>query len=392
MSELHHELGASGASRYLACPGSVRLSRGIPDQTSSYAEEGRLAHLLAELCLRNHIDTVDVNNTEAASIGIDPETLETMRPHVQIYLDYCRSFVDSWSPDLVFIEQRVELSAWIPGGFGTVDFGVVDTLARRLHVIDLKYGVGVPVSAIDNPQTRTYGLGLLLDQLQLLYLYGIDQVRLHIVQPRIDNYSSETLSVVELLEWGLTVLKPGVQAALQPDASLVPGLKQCRFCRAAAVCPARASANQDLARRDFDGTLIPPEVLSLADIAALLPHLDELRRWATDVQDYALEQAEQGRTVPGYKLVAGRSNRAWAGNETDTLDALLDLGLAMADITTSKLVGIPAVEKALGGAKKAVPLLEPLITKPVGKPALVPDADPRPALSSASSARSDFAG
>ena len=389
MSELHHELGASGASRYLACPGSVRISRGIPDQTSAYAEEGRLAHLLAELCLSNRIDAIDVNNTEAASIGIDPETLEAMRPHVQTYLDYCYEFSTTAPAECTFIEKRVDLDPWIPGGFGTVDFGVFEQTSRTLHVIDLKYGAGVPVSALDNPQTRTYGLGLLLD---LSIFYDITQVVLHIVQPRLDSISTETLKVTDLLDWGHEVLKPGVQAALQPDAPLVPGLKQCRFCRAAAVCPARAAANQDLARRDFDGALIPPEVLSLEEIAALLPHLDELRRWATDVQDYALAQAEQGRTVPGYKLVAGRSNRAWAGNETDTLDALLDIGLAMADITTSKLVGIPAIEKALGGAKRAAPLLEPLITKPVGKPALVPDADPRPALSSASSARSDFAG
>ena len=389
MSELHHELGASGASRYLACPGSVRLSRGIPDQTSAYAEEGRLAHLLAELCLSNRIDAIDVNNTEAASLGIDPETLEAMRPHVQTYLDYCYEIGTQAPAECTFIEARVDLDHWIPAGFGTVDFGVFEQTSRTLHVIDLKYGAGVPVSAIDNPQTRIYGLGLLLE---LQHLYDIDQVRLHIVQPRLDSISTETLKITDLLDWGHEVLKSGVQAALQPDAPLVPGLKQCRFCRAAAVCPARAAANQDLARRDFDGTLIPPECLSLADIAALLPHLDELRRWATDVQDYALAQAEQGRQVPGYKLVAGRSNRAWAGSETDTLDALLDLGLAMVDITTSKLSGIPAIEKALGGAKRAAPYLEPLITKPVGKPALVPDADPRPALSSASSARSDFAG
>lgn len=388
MSELHHELGASGASRYLACPGSVRLSRGIPDQTSAYAEEGRLAHLLAELCLSNRIDTVDVNNTEAASLGIDPETLEAMRPHVQTYLDYCRCFVNQWAPERVFIEARVDLNPWIPGGFGTVDCGVIDPFSRTLHVIDLKYGAGVPVSAIENSQTRIYGLGLLLE---LQHLYAIDQVRLHIVQPRLDSNSSESLLVTELLNWGESILKPGVRAALQPDAPLVPGPKQCRFCRAAAVCPARASANQDLARRDFDGTLIPPEVLSLADIAALLPHLDELRRWATDVQDYALAQAEQGRTVPGYKLVAGRSNRAWVCDDATVIQALRAQGVAEEQVTTIKLVGIPAVEKALGGAKQAAPILEPLITKPVGKPALVPDADPRPALSSASSARSDFA-
>lgn len=387
MSE-HHPLGASGASRWLACPGSVRLSQGIPDPGSSYADEGTRAHLLAELCLFNCIETRAVTNVEAARLGIAPEDLEEMREYVQIYLDYCASLGVGPAPAQVFIEKRVDLSPWIPGCFGTVDFGLLDEGSSTLHVVDLKYGQGVKVSASGNPQPRMYGLGLLGE---LEHLYNIEWVEMHIVQPRLDHVSTVTLQVSELHAWAQTVLVPGAQAALHPEAPLHPGEHQCRFCRASAVCPARAAANQDLARRDFDGELLPPQALSLEEIAALLPGLDELRRWASDVQDYALAQAEAGRELPGYKLVEGRSNRAWVGDETATIAGLQQLGLTEGEVTSRKLLGIPAIEKALGGARKAAPLLEPLITKPVGKPALVPAADPRPALSSASSARVDFA-
>lgn len=384
----HHPLGASGASRWLACPGSVRLSQGIPDPGSSYADEGTRAHLLAELCLFNGIDTAAVTNVEAAKLGIAPEDLEEMREYVQTYLDYCASLGVGPAPAQTFVEKRVDLSPWIPGCFGTDDFGLLDEWSATLHVVDLKYGAGVRVHAPGNPQPRMYALGLLGE---LEHLYSIESVQMHIVQPRLDHVSVETLPVATLHAWARDVLVPGAQAALHPEAPLNPGEHQCRFCRAAAVCPARAAANQDLARRDFDGELLPPQALSLEEIAALLPGLDELRRWASDVQDYALAQAEAGRELPGYKLVEGRSNRAWAGDETATLAALQALGLAEYQITSRKLVGIPAIEKALGGPKVAAALIEPLITKPVGKPALVPAADPRPALSSASSARCDFA-
>lgn len=383
MSE-HHPLGASGASRWLACPGSVRLSQGIPDAGSRYADEGSEAHLLAELCLTNGIAAADVTEVEAAKCRAT-FPLE-MREYVQSYLDYCAGLVQG--PGLRFIEAQVDLSRWIPGCFGTVDFGVLHELSATLHVVDLKYGSGVRVDAAGNPQPRMYALGLLTE---LEHLYNIEAVEMHIVQPRLDHVSTEVLSTDALHEWARTVLVPGARAAMHPTAPLVPGEHQCRFCRAAAVCPARAAANQDLARRDFDGELLPPQALSLEEVAALLPGLDELRRWASDVQDYALAQAEQGKDVPGYKLVAGRSNRAWASDETATITALQALGLAEYQITSRKLVGIPAIEKALGGPKVAAALIEPLITKPVGKPALVPAADPRPALSSASSARVDFA-
>lgn len=381
----HHPLGASGASRWLACPGSVRLSDGIPDAGSAYADEGSEAHLLAELCLSNGIAAASVTDAEAAKCRAT-WPLE-MREHVQTYLDYCAGLSPRYG--MCFVESQVDLSHWIPGCFGTVDYGLLDEHAATLHVVDLKYGAGVKVSAPGNPQPRMYALGLLAE---LEHLYNIESVEMHIVQPRLDHVSTEPLSVDALHEWARTVLVPGAQAALHPAAPLNPGESQCRFCRARAVCPARAAANQDLARRDFDGDLIPPQALSLAEIAALLPGLEELRRWASDVQDYALAQAEAGQEVPGYKLVAGRSNRSWLGDDDTVIATLLQsTTLSLGDITTRKIAGIPAIEKALGGAKKAAPLLEPLITKPVGKPALVPVADPRPALCSASSARCDFA-
>lgn len=382
----HHPLGASSASRWLVCPGSVRLSEGIPDQQSAYAKEGSDAHLLAEVCLQNGLDTHQVSDELETLKGATWP--EEMREHVQAFLDYVRALTPAGKAWPTFYEAKVDLSPWIPGCFGTVDFAVLDTDQKLLHVVDLKYGQGRRVSALDNPQLLMYALGILSE---LDHLFEIDAVQMHIFQPRVGPPDVFQSSLAEVYGWAATVLVPGAEATEAEDAPLVPGESQCFFCRARNRCPARAKANQDLARLDFDGSLLAPDLMTLEEIAELLPKLDELKRWATDLQDFALKRAEMGETVPGYKLVEGRSNRVWAVDEDDIRRHLHALGLTVDQITTSKLVGISAIEKVLGGPKKAQPHIEALIMKPPGKSTLVPETDPREALSSAHSARNDFA-
>ena len=382
----HHPLGASSASRWLVCPGSVRLSEGIPDQQSAYAKEGSDAHLLAEVCLQNGLDTHQVSDELETLKGATWP--EEMREHVQAFLDYVRALTPAGKAWPTFYEAKVDLSPWIPGCFGTVDFAVLDADHKLLHVVDLKYGQGRRVSALNNSQLLMYALGILAG---LEHLFEIEDVKMHIFQPRVGPPDVFESSVAEIYGWAETVLVPGAKATEAEDAPLVPGESQCFFCRARNQCPARAKANQDLARLDFDGSLLPPNLMTLEEIAELLPKLDELKRWATDLQDFALKQAEAGERIPGYKLVEGRSNRVWAVDEDDIRRHLHALGLTVAQITTSKLVGIPAIEKLLGGPKKAQPHIEALIMKPPGKPTLVPETDPREALSSAHSARNDFA-
>lgn len=273
--------------------------------------------------------------------------------------------------DLTFSEVRVSLDTWIPGCFGMVDFARLKVEEKVLHVVDLKYGQGVRVNAAGNPQIRMYALGL-YDELATLY--QIDTISMHIVQPRLDHVSVETLPVDHLLAWGAHVLVPGAQAAMAPDAPLVPSEGACRFCRANTLCRARAAANLAVARLEF-----MPEMMSIEEIAALLPQLDEIQNWASAVKDFARQEAEKGTIIPGHKLVAGRSVRAWS-DEGQALEALRQAGLSDDQILTKKLCGIPAAEKALGGPKKAAEIINSLTVKPRGKPVLVAESDPRPAI------------
>lgn len=374
----HAVLSASAAHRWLACPGSVRLTRDLPDTASVYAEEGTRAHELAALCLSRGWDAQSLpayaEQAEGEDWGLYPQE---MRGHVQAYLELVRAI-----PGELHIETRVDFDRWAPGGFGTADALVV--AERTAQVLDLKYGQGIRVEATANPQLMLYALGAYAEY---DWLYGIDRWELTIHQPRLDHVDTWVIDTPELLAWGESI-RPVAQQALGADAPLVPGEKQCRFCAVNATCRARAEANQDVARAEFATPCQTPDTLSLDEIGTLLPKLAELTRWAADVQQYALDQALAGHGVPGHKLVEGRSLRQWR-DPAAVAAALRRLKYREADYYTKVLIGIGAAEKLLGGPKTAAPILDPLTVKPPGKPALVPEADKRPALPTAT-ARDDF--
>lgn len=374
----HAILSASASHRWLACPGSVRLTRDLPDTSSVYAEEGTRAHELAALCLSREWDTTALpayaEAAEGEEWGLYPPE---MRGHVQSYLELVRAI-----PGVRHVEMRVDFGLWAPGGFGTADALVV--AERTAHVVDLKYGQGLRVEATANPQLMLYALGAYA---AFDWLYGIDRWELIIHQPRLDHVDTWAIDTPELLAWG-EALRPVAQQALGPDAPLVPGETQCRFCAIKATCRARAEGNQAVAREEFATPNPKPDTLSSAEIGILLPKLAELTRWAAEVEAHALAQAIAGHGIPGHKLVEGRSLRQWR-DPAAVAAALRRLKYRESDYITKTLISIGAAEKLLGGAKTAAPILDPLTIKPPGKPTLVPEADKRPALSSAS-ARDDF--
>ena len=362
----HSRFGPSAASRWLRCPGSVTLSEGIAEESSAFAEEGVKAHDLAERCLRAGIGAHDMPG----------DFDQDMRDAVQRYLDYCRGL----GGDQRLVETRVDFSEWVPEGFGTADYIAIHYKDASIDVVDLKFGKGVQVYAESNPQGMLYAIGAMRE---VDYLVEVEKVRIHIVQPRLDHIDTWEVSATALTEFG-QIASRAAEKALQPEPSFTPGEVQCRFCKAKAICPARHEANLALAREEF-GVLPVPSTLSLEQIAAILPRLPDFEAWAKDVRQYAEQQALAGETVPGFKLVEGRSVRQWR-DEQAVMRALAEQGLDPDDYTSRKLIGLGAMETLLGGKKAAKPFMDQMTIKPEGKPALVPDFDKRPALEQHSAA------
>ncbi|MEK3887479.1 DUF2800 domain-containing protein [Bacillus sp. FSL K6-3431] len=384
----HAKLSASGSSRWMACTPSAALEKDLPDSSSIFAEEGTAAHELSEIFLKHEIGEI---SKRARTIRLNKFKKEnehysqSMEDYVQSYVDVVTERINearaSTADALVMVEQRLDFSEWVPEGFGTGDVLIIAD--GQLEVVDLKYGKGVPVSAEDNPQMRLYGLGA-FDRYSMLY--DIDRVRMTIVQPRLDSVSSETLSADDLLEWAESEVKPKADMAWNGEGEFVPG-DHCRFCKVSASCRARADENLKMAEYDF----ADPFLLSHEEIASILEKADELQKWAKDVSEYALVQAEShGVKFPGYKLVEGRSNRKYSDSEA-VADLLLEKEFKPDDIYKPKEIKtITALEKVLG-KKVFVEVLGDLIVKPPGKPALVPESDKRSELNSAESAAADFA-
>lgn len=382
----HAKLSASGSKKWLTCTRSASLEDQFPDEQSAFAAEGTFAHEIFEAYVRLHLDSTDDNGDICEGLMQDPRWSPDMGDHVDAAVNAAMERIDEarkrTKDALILVEQRLDFSPWVPEGFGTGDLVIVAD--DMLEVMDLKYGKGIPVEAEGNTQMMLYALGALN---QHGHLYDIKRVRMTILQPRLDNYSSCEMLVEDLLEWAEKYVKPRAQLAWDGEGEFVAG-DHCTsgFCKARYQCPARAEAALAVARQDF--ALKAPELLTQEQLLAVLAKADMAAKWLADVQAYALRQAEAGVEIPGYKLVEGRSNRKYADADA-VAQKLLDAGVPEAVIYERSLLGITAMEKALG-KKKFAELAGDLVTKPPGKPTLVPVDDKRQALSSVASAVADF--
>ncbi len=266
----------------------------------------------------------------------------------------------------------MDFSRWVQDGFGTADCIVIAD--GVLNIVDYKHGKGVEVSAVDNPQMMLYALGALeiFDG-----IYDIDSVRMTIYQPRKSNISVCVMEKDELLEWAQNDLIYKAKLAYEGGGDFHCG-EWCRFCKAKAECRERAEANLALARYDFE----EPPLLTDEEIAGILDKVDALTAWATDVKEYALQQAVSGTAFPGWKLVEGRSNRKYT-SEAAVAAAVEGAGF---DPYEKKLLGITAMQKLLGKSRFEE-LLALYIEKPQGRPTLVRSSDKRPEWNTA---KNDF--
>lgn len=384
MPDIHARLSASGAKKWINCPGSIQLEENFEDKPSQFAEEGTNAHALGEAKIR--LATKEYNRTKYHNAIRNLEITEDMEDYAESYKNYVIERYNSAlqkTPDaILMLEQRLDFSKYVPDGFGTGDAVII--AEGKLEIIDLKYGKGVEVSAVDNPQLRLYALGA-YEAFDMLY--GFDTVEMTIYQPRLDNISSENISVAELLEWGESVKKA---AQLANDDSVIKCVagKHCGtgFCKARPVCRAYAEERQKMAVYDFK----PPAMLTVAEIADIIEQSASLEKWAKLVCDYALEQAyKHGVEYPGYKVVEGRSNRKYSKPDSEVAKILTDNGYQESDILVHKLKGITDIEKLLG-KKTFAEVLGSYVVKPPGKPTLVCSEDKRPAINSATQAQEDF--
>ena len=368
----HALLGTSSAHRWLACPPSARLEERKPEEDSEAAAEGTLAHELVELKLRRFLSG---RKTGTATPKIASHELyrPVMEEYTDEYVDYVLelfSAVKETCGDARLIsERRVDFGDVVPDGFGTSDTIIIAD--DVMHVIDLKYGKGLRVEAAGNPQLRLYAWGAYRE---FGDLYDIRHVVMHIVQPRLDHISSEEMTLEALEKWTKETVLPTARQAYQGEGEFYAG-EHCRFCRAQATCRAYADHVMSMTQYQF----ADPVELTDEEIADILPRVDDLVRWAKKIKDYAQNEAvNHDHFIPGYKLVEGRSVR----RITDAGKAaglLLEAGYAQDNIYTLK--GLGDLEAVVG--KRALSdLLGDLITKPAGKPVLVPESDKRPAISS----------
>jgi len=371
----HAILSPSAASRWLVCTPSARLEAELPDTAGEAAKEGTVAHALAELLLTQWLGRpVPEGLWEEAH---DPKYYSAeMEDYVATYVDYvkeCYHEMAAFGPVTIFLETRVDLTGYVPDGFGTRDVVIVAGCEARM--IDLKYGKGVPVSAEKNKQLMTYAIGT-VDELELVY--EIETIEMVIHQPRLDSISTYAMSVGELREWAENTLRPRAALAFKGEGDFVAG-EHCKFCRVKNTCRAFSEFSLAATRREFKDAI----TLTDEEIAEILSAADAAISYLKGIQDYAFDQAvNHAKVWPGYKLVEGRSNRVIRNPDT-LVQRLIEVGVDKIMLyKPPTLISLTEMEKVVG-KKSFAACAEDLIDKPAGKPTLVPVSDKRPVFNGA---------
>lgn len=367
----HALLSASGAERWLNCTPAPRLEDQFPESTSGYAEEGRLAHEIAELKLRRHfIEPMSTRkyNATLKKFQENPIYQDEMLRYTDEYIDYISSIIHGFaSPPYIAAEKRLDFSAYVREGFGTGDCIIIG--GETLHVIDFKYGKGVPVSAEENPQMKLYALGA---HREYSFLYPISRVKMTIIQPRLDNISEYEMTVDALLTWG-DFVHPIAEKAFYGEGEYKSG-EWCRFCRAKSLCRARADFNTSLEEYNR----MKPPLISDEEVGEILSRSRDLVKWIENLEEYALSTCLAGGIIPGWKAVEGRSNRAFSDVDL-AFKSLTDSGTDEAVLYERKPITLTKVEDLLG-KKQFNELLSGFIIKPPGKPTIAPEKDKRQAI------------
>lgn len=370
----HAILSPSSAKRWINCTPSALLAAEAGSKSSVYAEEGTLAHEIAEHALTRYLEGVyDPIIDEELPIQKDhfqnPLFSIDMADYIRDYCDYVISenyeMQKADGKCRMYIERQVNITNFAPDSFGSVDVVLVSD--KTIHIIDLKYGAGVKVTADHNEQMMMYALGALegLGALKAAASKNITNIRMTIAQVRLDNYDTFEMSKGELLDWAEKVLKPAAKMAIQGIGKQVIG-SWCGFCPVKAQC----RAQRDAILADFEEK---PEPLLLSDeeIVDLIGKIDTYKSWIESVNKYVYDRAIQGHKWEGYKLVAGRTSRV-IKDEAKIRQALLNEYLED-EVLNIKLKGIGDLEKLVGKKVFNARFGDAIESRP-GAPKLVPES------------------
>lgn len=353
-------LSASSSSRWINCPPSVRLNHKYKEETSIYAIEGSCAHSLGENKINKRLGRkADLNISDLDFYN------EEMEEYTTDYANFVMEEISKVNDPIVLVEQKLDLSSFAKESFGTADCIIVSE--KTVHVIDMKYEMGVLVDANNNTQLMLYGLGAL----NLFEgIYDIETVKLIIFQPRRENISSFEISVDDLYKWDKEVVMPMENLAYNGEGEFKVE-NWCKFCKAKNTCRKRAEYCLEIVKDEFKN----PDELEDYEIEKILKRVDEVESFISDIKSYALELALKGKKWEGFKLVEGRSSRRYI-NEKSVINKVKEMGL---DPSEKKILRITAMTKLVGKTKFEKELGD-LLIKPKGKPTLVKDSDKRKEL------------
>lgn len=350
----HAKLSPSASDRWMTCPGSIRLSEGMPNSSSAAAEEGTRAHALAEAILKDEYENFTATD----------EMLE----YVRVYTDHVQNLAQYCGGDL-YVEQKVSVNAEI---YGTADAIIWSEKTKTLYVRDLKYGAGIAVEAIDNTQLKIYALAALLTMGK-----KAETVDIGIVQPRCPHSDGpiRTLAyeAVDLIDFWADVTY-AAEVTKHDDAPLVPG-EHCRFCPGAPKCPEIVRQAQENAKAVFT----KGEPYDAAELSRLLDWVPTLEAWCKNIREFAYGEAEKGKPIPSYKLVEKRATRKWNQDESTVVNWLLEqTDLCSDDLYDNKLRTPAAIEKLIPKDQRGV--MAELTSKESSGHTLVHEDDPREAV------------
>lgn len=375
MAGKHALLSPSAAHRWMHCTAAPLLEKDVEDKSSTFAEEGTLAHAYCAKKLKEFLGlSVDEENAEIAQLNEQyhsGEMDEYTDTYKTIVLEKFNAARAKTKDAQLLVEVKLDFSHYVPDAFGTSDAIIIAD--GVMEVIDFKYGKGVKVSAVENPQMMIYAIGA-WDLFN--FEYDIHKVRMTIVQPRIDNLSEFELDAADLINWVVNELEPKAHEAYA-GGKQKPG-EWCRFCKVKATCKALSSLCIEAQQANPDPRKISKEVME----ATILPFLSTFKTWLSGIEEYSLEQALSGVQYMGYKIVEGRSIRKIT-DPTAVMQLLDKEGFAKEDyIKPTELRSITDLEKLIG-KKRFGTLCSEYINKPQGKPTLVPESDKRPAFNQA---------